>query len=128
MKNGLELHESRIDEIAFSEGVATVHFSHAYICKSKGTPGHDPGTGWSQPALLVLNDVVSCGPMPTLPNMIADGFLEVGGIRHTLLPLPFRRKVDAKLCLVFADGTQLEILGARPAVELLGQPIYLEDI
>ncbi len=128
MKSALELHESRIDDITFSQGVATVHFSHAYIYKSTGTPGQDPGTGWSQEALLVLSGVVACGPLPTLPNMISDGFLEVGDIRHTALPLPFKRKVEARLNVVFTDGTQLEILGTRPTVELLGRAIYLEDI
>jgi hypothetical protein len=128
LKSGLELFESRVDEITLSEGVATVHFSHAYIYKTKGTPGQDPGTGWSQEALLILSKVSSCGPLPKLPAMISDGFLEVGGVRHTLLPLPFERRVDATLQLIFNDGTELEIRGTRPTVELLGKPIYLEDI
>ena len=73
-----------MDEISLSSGNATVHFSHAYIHKSKGSPGRDHGTGWSQEALLVLSGVAACGPLPTLPNTISDGFLEVGGIKHTL--------------------------------------------
>jgi hypothetical protein len=67
------------------------------------------------------------GPPPLLPNTIAEGFLEVGGIRHELLPLPFKRKVGAKLWLAFEDGGHTEITGKRPLVELLGKPIYLED-
>jgi hypothetical protein len=127
MKSGLELHDSRVDEINVSNGNVSVHFSYAYIHKSKGKPGRDSGTGWSQEALLVLSDVTTCGPLPTLPNTISDGFLEVGGIKHTLLPLPFKRKVGAKLDLVFSDGARLEIRGSRPTVELLGQPIYVDD-
>jgi hypothetical protein len=127
MKKGLELHDSRVDEVNLSGGNAAVHFSHAYIHKSKGAPGLDPGTGWSQEVLLLLSEVEACGPLPTLPNTISDGYLEVGGIKHSMLPLPFTRKVGARLHLIFADGGQLEIVGKRPAIELLGKPIYVEE-
>jgi hypothetical protein len=67
------------------------------------------------------------GPLPPLPNTIDEGFLEVGGIRHELIPLPFKRKVGARLKLQFADGAVSEILGRRPFIELLGAPIFLEE-
>ena len=107
--------------------MAAICFSLAYIHKSKGSPGRDPGTTWSQEARLVLSEVDVTGPLPSLPNAIDEGFLEVGAIRHELIPLPFVRKVDATLYLVFADGAQLEIIGKRPVVELLGTPVFLED-
>jgi hypothetical protein len=116
-----------VSQIDLVDGVASVHFSHAYIHKSTGTPGRDRGTGWSQEALLILSEVESLGSMPRLPNMISEGFLEVGGIKHQLIPLPFRRKVSARLSLVFVDGTELEIIGNRPLVELCGAPRYLEE-
>lgn len=127
MRSGLELHDSRVSQLEVSDGVATVHFSHAYIHKSAGTPGRDRGTGWSQEGRLVLSEVEALGSMPYLPNTISEGFLEVGGIRHQVIPLPFRRKVGARLSLVFVDGTELEIVGSKPFVELRGAPIYLED-
>lgn len=127
MRSGLELQDSRVSQIDISDGVATIYFSHAYIHKSLGTPGRDRGTGWSQEAQLVLSGVAP-GTMPALPNTISEGFLEVGGIRHEIIPLPFRRKVGARLYLVFADGSDIEIVGQRPFIELGGRPIYLEDI
>jgi hypothetical protein len=116
-----------VSHIDLVDGVASVHFSHAYIHKSAGQPGKDPGTGWSQEALLILSHVESFGSMPPLPNMISEGFLEVGGIKHQLIPLPFRRKVSARLSLVFVDGTEVELIGNRPSIELRGVPIYLEE-
>ncbi len=104
-----------------------IHFSHAYIHKSKRTPGRDRGTGWSQEARLVLFEAETSEPLTLFPNTISEGFLEIGGIRHELLPLPFKRKVGAKLYLLFIDGVQTEILGKRPFIELSGTPIYLED-
>ena len=127
MKSGLELHDSRVSHIDLVDGVASVHFSHAYIHKSAGKPGRDGRTGWSQEALLILSEVEKFGSMPLLPNTISEGFLEVGGIKHQLIPLPFRRKVGARLSLVFVDGTKLEIVGNRPFIELGGAPIYLEE-
>ena len=76
----------------------------------------------------MLAEAMASGPLPVLPNTISEGFLEVGGIRHELIPLPFRRKVGARLNLVFVDGFQMELMGKRPYIELLGAAIYLEDI
>jgi hypothetical protein len=126
LKKVLELHDSRVSQIDFSGGVASVYFSHAYIHKSTGRPGRDHGTGWSQEARLILSQIESFGAMPSLPNTISEGFLEVGGIKHELIPLPFKRKVGARLSLVFVDGAQLEIVGSKPFIELAGAPIYLE--
>jgi hypothetical protein len=111
-----------------ADGLVTIYFSHAYIHKSTGTPGRDRGTGWSQEARLVLSQAIASEPLPTLPNTISRGFLEVGGIRHELIPLPFRRKVRAKLKLVFVDDLEMELIGERPYVELLRAGIYLEDV
>jgi hypothetical protein len=126
LKNALELHDSRVSQIDCSGGVASVHFSHAYIHKSAGRPGRDHGTCWSREARLILSEVESFGAMPSLPNTISEGFLEVGGIKHEMIPLPFKRKVGARLSLVFVDGAQLEIVGSKPFIELSGAPIYLE--
>lgn len=128
MRGGLELHDSRVSEIELSDGVAVIYFSHAYIHRSKGTPGRDPGTGWSQEARLVLSGVQTLPPLQMLPNTIAEGFLEVGGIKHEVIPLPFTRKVGARLRLVFNDGTELELAGTKPCVDLVGTAVYLEDV
>jgi hypothetical protein len=128
LRSALELHDSRVSAIELAECTVAIYFSHAYIHKSKGSPGKDRGTGWSQEARLVLSEVESIEPLPALPNAIDEGYLEVGGIRHELIPLPFARKVGARLCLVFADATQLEIIGKKPFVELLGTAMYLEDV
>ena len=127
MRSGLELHDSRVDGVEINDGDTYLHFSHAYIHKSKGTPGRDRGSGWSQEALLIVAGAVSLRPLPSLPNTISDGYLEVGGIKHTLLPLPFTRRAAVRLCLVFADGASMEMSGRGASVELLGKAIYLED-
>lgn len=128
MASGLDLFESRIDRIDFVGGIAKIHFSHAYIHKSKGRLGAGPGTDWSREAELMLREAALSKPLPPLPNTIIEGFLEVGGIRHEVIPLPFERKVGARLFLQFADGAEMEIVGEKPVLNLLGVPIYLGDL
>jgi hypothetical protein len=127
MRSALELHDSRVIHIEWVGGDVVIRFSHAYIHKSKGTPGKDPGTGWSQEARLVMHGASSEALLPPVPNTISEGYLEVGGIKHALIPLPFKRKVGATLCLEFVDGTRAEVVGDKPFVELFGAPMYLEE-
>jgi hypothetical protein len=127
MSSALELPDSRVSRIERVEGVAVIHFPHAYIRKSKGKPGRGASKGWSQEAKLLLWDASVSKPMPKLPNTIAEGFLEVGGIRHEMIPLPFKRKVGARLYLQFVDGAEIEVVGETPIIELLGKPIFVED-
>jgi hypothetical protein len=127
MSNALELHDSRVNRIDVTDAGAVVHFSHAYIHKSAGRAGRDPGTAWSQEAHLVLPGATVVGTLPPLPDTISEGFLEVGGIKHELIPLPFKRKVAARLYLLFVGGSSIELVGMKPFIDLSGKPIYLED-
>ena len=126
MSQVLELHDSRVSHIDWLGDTALTHFSLAYLHRSSGNPGRAPSTLWSQEAELAMEEATAAGAMSALPNTIAEGYLEVRGIRHELIPLPFRRKVGARLYLQFADGAEIEISGTRPAIELLGTPTFLE--
>jgi len=127
VKSGLELPDSRVSNVEVLDGEAgrlvTIYFSNANIHKSRGTPGKDEGTEWAQEARLVLTEVGADLQLPPLPATVADGYLEIGGVRHTVIPLPFKRKVAGRLFLMFLDGSELEIRGQRPYVELGGRPI-----
>lgn len=126
MGSELELYDARVSYIRFAEGGAELHFSYAYIHKSVGVPGRETGNGWSQEAVLLLDSAQALEPMPPLPNVIVDGYLEVGGVRHELLPLPFERAGPCLLHLEFVDGTGLELRGDNPRIVLLGEKVFLE--
>ena len=127
MNSALELSDSHVSFINLWEGNATIFFSHALIHKSKGRPGRAAGTSLSQEAELVLYEVTVFGSLPSLPNTILTGFLEVGGIRHEFLPLPFKRKVASVLSLEFVDGSIVAIAGRNSHIELLGRSTLLEE-
>lgn len=127
MSVGLELYESRISRVDHAEGMVTLHFSHAAIYNAKGIPGRDPGTTWSQEAVLSLADATLATPGPTLPNMIADGFLDADGKRYEVIPVPLGDRARGRIHLEFTDGSVLEASGIRPTIALLGNAIHLED-
>jgi hypothetical protein len=123
MSDALQLHDSRVSRIEWLEGAALICFSQACLHISTGKPGREAATLWRQEAELVLWEAHATGPLPPLPNVIAEGFLEVGGIKHERIPLPFMRRVSARLHLQFTDGTVAEITGKRPLIQLLGTPV-----
>ena len=127
MSNALELYDSRVSYIRFTAEGAEVHFSFAYIYQAKGAPGRDPGSAWSQEAILYLESPQAVDPLPPLPNTIRDGYLENGGRRYEMIPLPFERKTPGRLHLEFADGSVLEVKGEHPLIKLVGEKVFLED-
>lgn len=127
MSMGLELYESRVNRVDHADGVLTLHFSHAAIYNAKGAPGQDPGTTWSQEAVLSLSDATLSAPGPMLPNMIADGFLETDGERYEVIPVPLGERRVGHIHLEFDDGSVLDARGSHPVVALLGNAIRLED-
>lgn len=126
MGSELELYDARLSHIRFAEGAAEIHFSFAYIHKTKGMPGRDTGKGWSQEAVLRLQKARVSEPLPPLPNVIADGYLVVAGARFELIPLPFEREEHALLHLEFSDGTALDVQGEHPLIRLEGEKVFLE--
>src|SRR6266487_1735658 len=114
MSSAMELCNARVNQIALADDVARIYFSVVYIHRSRGRPGRDPGSLWTQEAELVMDDAILSSPLPALPNTIAEGFLEVGGVKHELIPLPFKRRGEAILCATFADGAELGMAGCRP--------------
>jgi hypothetical protein len=122
----LEFFEARVSHLEWVAGEVRVRFARAHLHRPAGQAGG--GAGWSQEAVLVLHDARLHGAQPRLPNTVVGGWLEIGGVRHEALALPFHRKVPAVLSLEFADGGQLVIHGRRPLVELLGEPMAADDL
>jgi hypothetical protein len=83
----VELHDSEVVAVVQSEGAVVVRLS-AYVHRSSGRPGFDPGSGWSQAVDLVFADgVVECSPVE-LPFTLDDGRVSGGAELAGMLPLP----------------------------------------
>jgi hypothetical protein len=127
MGSALDLYESRVSRLERAGDGVAVHFSHAYIHRTRGTPGRDPGTGWSQPAIIWLHRATAAGDLGALPANLQGGYLESGGARFELIPLPFQRRGPATLHLNLDGVRAVTVVGERPSVALTGEPIFLED-
>jgi hypothetical protein len=128
MNTVIEIHDSKVSEITNRGGTVIVHFEPAYLHKSEGRPGFDPGTGWVQEACLIFADAATSGDFPELPCDMMDGDLIVGGERHSnLIPVPFETSMLAELRLVFDSIHTVTISGRGARLELVGEPRDVEE-
>jgi hypothetical protein len=122
MNSLIELHDSRIAEVTNDAGVLTVRFSPAYLHKSDGQPGVDPGTGWTQDIAFVIREASLRGALPMLPCDVSDGELTVAGQSHTnAIPLPLDTPAAVELSILFVAGAEVTIMGRGARVELLAR-------
>lgn len=128
MNRALELFESRVDRISTDEDTVRVHFSHGYVHQSRGEPGSDPGTAWSQELAIVLHQARVDGAAAGLADEVVGGWLETGGTRYELIPLPFGVAGGATLRLELRGGGTVRVSGRDVVIQLLDAPIFLEKL
>jgi hypothetical protein len=126
MSSAIDLNDSRVNRIALEQGIARVEFSHVYRYTSRGRPGVDPGSEFTQPVALFLHDAQMHGQPPQLPATVLEGCLEHGGRRDDLLAMPFLRRGPATLELRFEDGSTVRLTGQAPRVITQGPARFLE--
>ena len=79
LNSKIELHDSMAEKFSQENGRITLTFSEAYVHKSKGRPGVDPGTGWWQPLEMRFEDASYFGTLPEFPEEISTGILTING-------------------------------------------------
>src|SRR5687768_3959331 len=105
MNQIIELHDSEMACIWFSYGAAIIIFSRAYIHRSEGEPGRDPGTGWSQRAELVIERATEIDLPSAWPCSIYDGFLELNDVVYdNEIPIPLAHVGSVRLKIDIADA------------------------
>ena len=128
MNEGIELHDSELSAVSFSDGSAVVSLSPAYLHRSSGVPGSDAGSGWSQPATLTFAGTSPVSLPAKLPAWVSDGLLRIGDTVHkNLIPASgcFEGAVEFSIVLVTAET--LTIRGQQVTIQLHGEPSYIED-
>ena len=128
MNRAIEFHDSTVDGVSRRGADVVVSFSKAYIHKSEGEPGVDPGTGWTQEAEFILSNGSIEGELPEFPCWVSDGRVECGGrVSDNCLTLPFHCRGPAKVELVFTDGSTVTVVGENASLNLSGEATYIED-
>ncbi len=132
MNQLIELHDSEVAAVTVENGSVRVLFSHAYIHRSEGEPGKDPGTGWSQKAELLIHNPADNVLSAAFPWMIIDGEIEIDGtVLDNTIPIPFVVEGIFKMKLDVLDGEEnflnIEISGIGARLELMGEASFVED-
>jgi hypothetical protein len=124
----IEIHDSTVAEIRKSDSTVIVHFLPAYLHKSEGRPGSDPGTGWVQEVLLIFAEASVSGGFPDWPCDIMDGELVVNGERHTnSIPVPLKVTGLTELRLICDSVHTVTVRSRGVRLELVGEPRYVEE-
>lgn len=99
----------------------------AYLLKSSGEPGVDPGSAWTQEAELVLYGaaIESQEDMHGAANIRAAR-IELDGAEHDLIPLPLIAQA-ARIEMHFDHGGHLRANAGRLSVHFFGRPLFVEE-
>lgn len=124
----IELHDSRMHGVVAPGGSVVVQFRPAYVHRSEGRPGIDPGTGWVQDFDLVVSEAVLVSTFTELPRDLWDGSLSVGDeVFENEIPLPLDLRGAVRFSAEGSNGERLAIQGARATAEPVGEARYVEE-
>ena len=126
----IEIHDSVLAAVSFSQGEAQLHFSSVYIHQSDGVPLRDAGSGWVQKAVLRIHNAKVEGAFSELPVDLSDGQTRMGQIvLDSEIPVPLRHKgaFELRLQPMFQGQAVVSFTGSGAELELLGEPEYVEE-
>src|SRR3981081_615354 len=81
----IEIHDSILEDVSFSQGEARLYLSLVYIHQSEGVPGSDAGSVWVQKAILRIRGAKVKGMFSEFPVDLSGAERQCGK--------------DKKLCL-----------------------------
>lgn len=126
----IEIHDSVLAGVSFSQGEAQLHFSSVYVHQSEGVPGRDVGSGWVQKALLRIHDAMVEGAFSEFPVDLSDGQIQLGNkLLDNEIPVPLRHKgaFELRLRAMLREQEVVTFTGSGAELELLGEPEYVEE-
>ena len=122
----IELHDSTLERVE-RDGDDLVLTLSAYVHRSKGAPGVDAGSGFSQLAEVRLRGGRATG-VPGGPIVLGTGTAYVGAHQHrNLVPAPLDHAGAARIELFGQRGEHLVVEGASLHVTLVGESEYVEE-
>jgi hypothetical protein len=126
----IEIHDSVLAAVSFSQGEAQLHFSSVYIHQSEGVPGRDAGSGWVQKAVLRIHDARVEGAFSEFPVDLTNGQTRMGqSVLDNEIPVPLRHKgaFELRLQAMWQRQEVVYFKGSGAELELLDEPEYVEE-
>lgn len=100
----------------------------AYVHRSTGRPGIDPGTGWTGTARLAVGSGVIVARPAELPCELTTGSLRFGSREiANCVPVPFSEDGSVEFEAVTLFGERLAIQGRSLRLTLLGEAAFVES-
>jgi hypothetical protein len=123
----VEIHDSTLEAIK-STGDDLVAVIDAYVHRSVGRPGVDPGTGWSQLLELRFLKGKTSGDVGSDPIELLDGRIILSGETFkNIIPLPLDHLGLSRLELESWNDVRVVIEGDGVSATLAGPPEYVEE-
>lgn len=121
MNTGVEMHDSRVDDITRSGSDLRVVFRPAYVHESDGVPGTDAGWGYLQPVQFTFHGA-TCSEMGECRGSVSGGEVTAGAMRYAnLVHLPVATSCEITARLEFASGGVLAVSANGFSSEVLGE-------
>lgn len=128
MSECVELHDSILGAILRDGTDLIVRFTPAYVHRSDGLPGRDPGSGWSADVDIRFGNGAAQPETVRLPTAIADGTLTLGELTlENEVPLPLHVDDRARMVLTLVSGEQVVLTGSSFASAVLSTYVYIEE-
>jgi hypothetical protein len=124
----LEFHDSELCAIEIESDRLALRFAPAYVHRSDGVPGVDPGTGWTQNVTMQLVRFQLSGTVRLGLASLADGEISLGGEGPAdLVAVPLSYVGPVSLRLVFLDDSRLEIVAEELQCVPTSEATYFEE-
>ena len=128
MNSMIEIHDSRLAEIAWESGDLVLRFAPAYVHRSEGRPGFDVGSGWLLELDLRIAAAVAESLPTNIPVSLADGRFFEGEIGwDNTIPLPLGFDGEVSLRAITGESEWLIVRGQGASIVERGEPVYLEE-
>ena len=126
----IEIHDSVLAGVSFSQGEAQLNFSSVYIHQSEGIPGRDAGSEWVQKAILRIHDARIKGAFSEFPVDLSGGQIQMEDkVLDNVIPLPLRHKgaLELQFQAMWQGQVIVTFSGSGAELELLGEPKYVQE-
>lgn len=128
MNEMIEIHDSTLSGATWDGRDLALHFAPAYLHRSAGEPGVDPGTGWIQDLDLIVSEARLAEFPATLPAWLFDGeFAEGDRLWSNTIPVEPSQRGNVALVAITEHSEWLRVSGTGAAIVRRGEARYMED-
>jgi hypothetical protein len=127
--SAIELHDSTVDSVFQIDQTIRVALCPAYVHKTSGIPGIDPGSGYVQDFILEFTSAQVEASSDVFPAGILDGRIRTSSdVFRNMIPLPWDIEGPISFTVFLSpDNRRLSVSGMGMKAIPTGQAIYVED-